>query len=134
MIFCTFYFSLRLHTINGWPCFSSITIIYHVFRIFSEIITFNHLKRGKVGGLRHATLSLRRPSPAHRSLGPANGTGVRPRPVPSSPSPGLTPGTQLPLSARQQWRLRNLLKIPPEKSNGMGGDRTRNLTATSQSP
>ena len=41
------------------------------------------------------------------SLGPANGTGVRPGPVPSSPSPGLTPGTQLPLSARQQWRLRN---------------------------
>ena len=68
------------------------------------------------------------------SLGPANGTGVRSRPVPSSPSPGLTPGTQLPLSARQQWRLRNLLKIPPEKSNGMGGDRTRKLTAMRQSP
>ena len=70
-------------------------------------------------------------------FGPANGTGVRPGPVPSSPSPGLTQGTQLQLSARQQWqqwRLRNLLKIPPEKSNGMGGDRTRNLSATSQSP
>ena len=32
------------------------------------------------------------------SLGPANGTGVRPGPVPSSPSLGFTTGTQLPLS------------------------------------
>ena len=68
------------------------------------------------------------------SLGPANGTGVRPGPVPSTPSPGLTPGTQFPLSERQQWMLRNLLKISPEKSNGMRGDRTRNLTAMSQNP
>ena len=42
-------------------------------------------------------------------------------------------GTQLPLSARQQWMPRNLLKFPTEESNGMGGDRARNLTATSQS-
>ena len=67
-------------------------------------------------------------------LGLADGTGVRPGPVPISPSLGLTPCTQLPLSARQHWRLRNLLKIPPEMSNGMSGDRTRNHTAKSQSP
>ena len=88
---------------------------------------------GKIGGKRCATLSLRCPSPAPWSLGPANGTGVRPGPVPCSPSPGLTPGTQLPLSARQQWRSMSLLKFPPEKSNGMGGDRTRAVAATSKS-
>ena len=65
------------------------------------------------------------------SLGPDNGTGVRPGPVPSSTSPGFTPCTQLPLSTRQQLRLRNLMKIPPEQSNGMGGNQTYNLTATS---
>ena len=41
-------------------------------------------------------------------------------------SPGLTPGTQLQLYAPQQWMSRNLLKFPPENSNGMGGGQTRN--------
>ena len=112
---------------------------------YDPVSWYHHLvlkiiKKGKVGGIRYkqrvacgAHLRLLG-AWADCSLGPANGNGVRPGSVPSSPSPGLTPGTQLPLSARHQWRLRNLLKIPPEKSNGKGGDRTRNLTAMRQSP
>ena len=83
-----------------------------------------------------ATLGLRAhprlPGPGvNCSLGPANGTGVRPGPIPGSPLPGLTLGTQLPQSARQQWRSRNLLRFHPEKANGMVGYRTLNLMALS---
>ena len=80
-------------------------------------------------------LSLRSPPPdPWAQTDPANETGVRTGPVPSSPCPGLTRGTQLPLSARQQCMSRNLLNFPPEKSNGIGGGRTLNLTSQSVKP
>ena len=62
---------------------------------------------------------LRLHSPwAGGSLGPADDTSVRPGSVPSLPSPG----TQLPLHARQHWMSMNFKKFPPEKSSGMVRD------------
>ena len=70
---------------------------------------------------------------ADYSLGPANGTGDRPRPVPSSTSPGLTPGTQLRLSALHQWRSMNLVNFRLEKSHGSGKYRNMQFEASESS-
>ena len=94
------------------------------------------IKNIKVEGLRYVTVYLQHPPLAYWSLGlavadfslsSAYGTGVRCRTVPSSASPGLTLGTQIPLSLCKQWRSRSLLKHPTENTNDLGGDRTHNV-------
>ena len=41
---------------------------------------------------------------------------VRPGAIPSSPSPGLTPGTQLQLSALHHMEVKKFVYFPPKKS------------------